>query len=195
MRGQPDMSRPMPVPKAVLRIVINFCLLGWDAAIIAQARRVGPGYVRLEWLHDLAIFLFFSLIAFALFFAEYQIVQGLTKRDLNLTLGYVQSLGCTLLVLCGLSGIYYANGGGLAARAQSMRRHGDYAGPESFAAWRIATSDRMPSNSPGSAQYERVADSLENVARLLRKVNRATDARILEAKAKAMHAEVPLARP
>lgn len=119
MRGQPDMPLPMPAPKAVLRIVINFCLLGWGAAIIAQARRVGPGQVRLEWLHDLAIFFFFSLLAFALFFAEYQIVQGLTKRDLNLALGYVQSLGCALLVLCGLWGIYYASGGGLAARSSA----------------------------------------------------------------------------
>jgi len=113
------MPLPMPAPKAVLRIVINFCLLGWGAAIIAQARRVGPGQVRLEWLHDLAIFFFFSLLAFALFFAEYQIVQGLTKRDLNLALGYVQSLGCALLVLCGLWGIYYASGGGLAARSSA----------------------------------------------------------------------------
>jgi hypothetical protein len=106
------MSLPMPAPKAVLRIVINFCLVGWGAAIIAQASRVRPGYVRLEWLHDVALFFFFSLIAFALFFAEYQIVQGLTKRDLNTTLGYVQSLGCLVLVLCGLWGIYYANSKG-----------------------------------------------------------------------------------
>lgn len=113
------MSLPMPAPKAVLRIVINFCLIGWGAAIIAQASRMRPGYVRLVWLHDLAIFFFFSLLAFALFFAEYQIVQGLTKRDLNLAWGYVQSLGCALLVLCGLWGIYYASGGGLAARSSA----------------------------------------------------------------------------
>ena len=110
MRGQPDMSLPMPAPKAVLRILINFCLVGWGAAIIAQASRMRPGYARLPWLHDLAIFFFFSLVAFALFFAEYQLVQGLTKHDLNVTLGYVQSLGCFLLVLSGLWGIYYASG-------------------------------------------------------------------------------------
>ncbi|HEY4948812.1 MAG TPA: hypothetical protein VIH88_00635 [Candidatus Acidoferrales bacterium] len=104
------MSVPMPAPKAVLRIAINFCLVGWGAAIIAQASRMRPGYARLGWLHDLAIFFFFSLVAFALYFAEYQLVQGLTKRDLNVTLGYVQSLGCFLLVLCGLWGIYYASG-------------------------------------------------------------------------------------
>ncbi len=82
----------------------------------------------------------------------------------------------------------------VAARALSMRAHGDYAGPESFAAWLIETSNRMNSNSPGSVQYERVANSLENAAGLLRKVNRPTDAGILEAKAKAMRAEVPAAR-
>jgi len=81
------------------------------------------------------------------------------------------------------------------ARAQSMRAHGDYAGPESFAAWLIETADRMNINNPGSVQHERVADSLENAARFLRKVNRPTDAGILEAKAKAMRAEVPAARP
>ena len=53
-------------------------------------------------------------MAFALFFAEYQLVQGLTKRDLNVTLGYVQSLGCFLLVLSGLWRIYDASGRGLA---------------------------------------------------------------------------------
>ncbi len=83
----------------------------------------------------------------------------------------------------------------VAARALSMRAHGDYAGPESFAAWLIETSNRMNSNSPGSVQYEQVADSLENAAGLLRKVNRPTDAGILEAKAKAMRAELPAARP
>jgi hypothetical protein len=37
------MSRPMPAPKALLRMVINFCLVGWGAAIIAQASRTRPG--------------------------------------------------------------------------------------------------------------------------------------------------------
>jgi tetratricopeptide (TPR) repeat protein len=83
----------------------------------------------------------------------------------------------------------------VAARAQSMRDHGDYAGPESFAAWLIETADRMNINSPGSVPYERFADRLENAANLLRKVNRPTDAGILEARAKAMRAEVPAARP
>jgi tetratricopeptide (TPR) repeat protein len=81
------------------------------------------------------------------------------------------------------------------ARAQSMRAHGDYAGPESFAAWLIEATDRMNSNVPGSMQYERAVDSLENAARLLRKVNRPTDAGILDVKAKAMRAEVPSVRP
>jgi hypothetical protein len=56
----------------------------------------------------LTLFFFFSLLAFALFFAEYQILQGLTKRDLSVSLGYLQAPGCTLLVMCGLWGIYYS---------------------------------------------------------------------------------------
>jgi tetratricopeptide (TPR) repeat protein len=83
----------------------------------------------------------------------------------------------------------------VAARAQSMRDYGDYAGAQSFAAWLIETMDRMNSNSPGSVQWLQVADSLESTAGLLRKVNRSTDAGILEAKAKAMRAKVPAARP
>jgi tetratricopeptide (TPR) repeat protein len=86
-----------------------------------------------------------------------------------------------------------ANNG--AARAQSMRDHHDYAGPDSFAAWLIETSDRMNSKSPGSVQYLRVAESLEKTAELLRKVNRPTDADLLDAKAKAVRAQVPAARP
>jgi hypothetical protein len=76
-----------------------------------------------------------------------------------------------------------------------MRDHSDYSGPESFAVWLIETMDRMNSNSPGSVQYLQVADSLENTAGLLRRVNPPTDAGILEAKAKAMRAAVPPARP
>jgi tetratricopeptide (TPR) repeat protein len=83
----------------------------------------------------------------------------------------------------------------VAARAQSMHDHGDYSGPESFAAWLIESMDRMNSVKPGSVQYEGVVASLGNAAGLLRKVNRLTDASILEAKAKAMRAEVPAERP
>jgi hypothetical protein len=82
----------------------------------------------------------------------------------------------------------------VAARAQRMRDHGDDDGPESFAAWLIETMDRMNSNSPGSMHYSRVAESLENTAESLRKVNRPTDAGVLEAKAKSVRAEVPAAR-
>jgi tetratricopeptide (TPR) repeat protein len=83
----------------------------------------------------------------------------------------------------------------VAARAQSMRDHGDYAGPESFAAWLIEMMGRMNSNSPGSVQWLQVADSLENTAGSLCNVNRPTDAGILDVKAKAMRAELPATRP
>ena len=62
---------------------------------------------------------FFSLLAFGLFFVEYQIFQGMTKRDLNVSLGYLQALGCTLLVLCGLWGIYYSTRQGPVAATSS----------------------------------------------------------------------------
>jgi len=100
---------PIPSPKTVLRLLINVCLLGAGGSAIAQASHIASGHGRADWLHDLAILFFLALVAFALFFAEYQLVQGMTKLDLNLTLGYVQSLGCALLLLLGIWQIYYAN--------------------------------------------------------------------------------------
>jgi hypothetical protein len=98
---------PIPFPKTVLRILINVCLLGAGASAIAQARNVAPRHFRIEWLHDLTMLFFFALIAFALFFAEYQMIQGITKLELNLTLGYIQSLGCSFLLILGIWQIGY----------------------------------------------------------------------------------------
>ena len=109
-----------PSPKSVLRIMVNVCLVGAGVSAIAQARRAAaPGFGPLVWLHDLQLFFFFSLLAFGLFFVEYQIFQGMTKRDLNVSLGYLQALGCTLLVLCGLWGIYYSTRQGPVAATSS----------------------------------------------------------------------------
>ncbi len=83
----------------------------------------------------------------------------------------------------------------VAARALSMCEHTDYAGPNSFAAWLLESPEMTTSLSAGSVQYLRAIDNLETLARELRKVNRPTDAGILEAKAKAMSAEAPAARP
>jgi hypothetical protein len=84
----------MPSPKNVLRIMVNVCLMGAGVSAIAQARHVGaPGFGPLAWLRDLTLFFFFSLLAFALFFAEYQIFQGLTRRDLNVSLGIPAGAG------------------------------------------------------------------------------------------------------
>ena len=98
-----------PSPKTVLLIIVNFCLVGTGASAIYQVRHVGPGYDRLGLVHDLTIFFFFGLVAFALFFAEYRIAQGLSKRELNPSFGYVQSLGCFLLFVFGILAIYYSH--------------------------------------------------------------------------------------
>jgi len=81
------------------------------------------------------------------------------------------------------------------ARAQSMRQHTDYAGANSFAAWVLESPEMTSSLTAGSVQYQRAIDNLEALARELRKMNRPTDAGILEAKARAMRAELPAARP
>ena len=103
---------PLPSPKTLLRILLNFGLVGTGICAIANANRVGAGHGRVSWVHDLTIYLFFGLVAFALFFFEYQLVQGLTKLDLNLALGYLQSFGCLLLLLCGMWAVYYNDGPG-----------------------------------------------------------------------------------
>jgi hypothetical protein len=100
---------PIPSPKNVLRILVNVCLIGAGASAIAQASHIASGHGRLDWLHDLAIFFFLALVAFALYFIEYQTIRGITKLDLNSTLGYIQSLGCTLLLLLGIWQILYAS--------------------------------------------------------------------------------------
>jgi tetratricopeptide (TPR) repeat protein len=97
----------------------------------------------------------------------------------------------TILRLKGQS----AEGKDVAARALSMRQHADYAGRNSFAAWLLESPGMTSSLSVGSGQYLRAIDNLETLAGELRKVNRPTDAGVLEAKAKAMRAEVPAARP
>jgi len=109
---------PIPSPKTVLRILINVCLFGAGGSAIAQARHMGSGHGRAEWIHDLTMLFFFALIAFALFFAEYQLVQGMTKLDLNVTLGYLQSLGCSFLLILGIWQIGYANLTGPSATSQ-----------------------------------------------------------------------------
>jgi len=98
---------PSPAPKTLLRILVNFCLVGWGAAAIYQVSHVGPGYDRLGWVHELTVFFSFGLLSFALFLGEYHLVQRLSRRELNPTWGYVQSLGCLLLLLCGIASIYY----------------------------------------------------------------------------------------
>jgi hypothetical protein len=98
-----------PAPTTVLRIIVNFCLVGAGGSAIYQASHVGRDYDRFGLAHQLTIFFFFGLVAFALFFAEYRLVQGLSKRELNSALGYVQSLGCFVLLLCGILAIYYSH--------------------------------------------------------------------------------------
>ncbi len=98
---------PSPAPKTLLRIFVNFCLVGWGASAIYQVSHVGPGYDRLGWVHELTVFFFFGLLSFALFLGEYHLFQRLSGRELNPTWGYVQSLGCLLLLLCGIASIYY----------------------------------------------------------------------------------------
>ena len=98
---------PSPSPKTLLRIFANFCLVAWGASAIYQVSHVGPGYDRLGWVHELTVFFCFGLLSFVLFLGEYRLVQRLSRRELNPTWGYVQSLGCFLLLLCGIASIYY----------------------------------------------------------------------------------------
>jgi tetratricopeptide (TPR) repeat protein len=69
------------------------------------------------------------------------------------------------------------------ARAQSMRDHADYSGPESFAEWFLESLDQShPAQANVSGSMQRI-EGLDRLAGLLRKVNRASDASKLEDKA------------
>lgn len=96
-----------PSPKTLLRIFVNFCLVGWGVSTVYRVSHVGPGYDRFGWVHELSVFFFCGLLSFILFLGEYHLVQRLSRRELNPTWGYVQSLGCFLLLLCGMASIYY----------------------------------------------------------------------------------------
>jgi hypothetical protein len=97
----------IPSPNSMFRIVVNFCLVGAGGSAIWRASHIGPGYDRFGWAHELTLFFLFGLVAFVLFFVEYRMVQKLSKRELNPQLGYVQSLGCFLLLLGGIGAICY----------------------------------------------------------------------------------------
>lgn len=90
---------------------MNCCLVGWGASAIYQVSHVGPGYDRLGLAHELSIFFFIGLLAFALFFLEYNLVERLTKRKLNEELGYLQSLACVFMFVLGVLAIYYTHWG------------------------------------------------------------------------------------
>lgn len=91
-----------PSPKMILRGAVTFCLIGWGVCLIYQVSHVGPGFERMGLAHDLAIFFFFGIAAFALFYCEYRIAQWLAKRELNVMFGYVQALGCVAILVFGI---------------------------------------------------------------------------------------------
>ena len=98
----------LPAPKNVLRIAMNFCLVGWGGSAIYQVSHVGPGYYGTGLTHELIIFFFVGLLAFALFFLEYHFVERISKRELNRELGYLQSLSCFLIFIFGILALCYS---------------------------------------------------------------------------------------
>lgn len=110
-RRNPVSGKPLPIPapRTVLRIMMNVWLVGTGVSAIYQASHVGPGYDRLGLAHQLTIFCFFGLVIFAVLYAEYRLVQELSKRELNAALGYVESLGCFVLLLSGIAAIRHSH--------------------------------------------------------------------------------------
>jgi hypothetical protein len=94
------MTARFPSPKNLLRIAVLTCLVGAFLAAMVAAR----GDVlseAVQRLRQLSGFLFSSIFPFALFYIEYQVVQGLTQRELDLRWGYIQTVGCWAILLTG----------------------------------------------------------------------------------------------
>lgn len=75
-------------------------------------------------------------------------------------------------------------------RAQSMREHGDYAGPESFAQWYLERFDQTAQVRGNAAASAEAIEGLNHLAGLLRRVNRPSDAAKIEARAKQLGGKV-----
>ncbi len=99
------MNFEWPSPKTLLRISVILCLVGWGISLIVTVRNPGSFAAGVIWARELAVLFFLSACAFGLFYIEYRVVQGMTNRELNLRLGYVQSLGCLTFLLLAVRGI------------------------------------------------------------------------------------------
>lgn len=97
-------------PRGVLRGAVIFCLIGFGVSAIYQASHIGPRYDRLGIAHDLAFFFLIMVPVFVLLYGEYRMAQWLGKRELNAALGYVQAVGCLLILFFGILAIFNSHG-------------------------------------------------------------------------------------
>ena len=98
----------LPPPATLLRQSAFICLTGAGVCIIAFAK------TQALWAHEMVGYLLCPLLAFALLFLEYKLVEALIKRELDRRCGYAQVFGCIVISLYGvlslLSATWVGNG-------------------------------------------------------------------------------------
>jgi len=90
-----DVFRNWPAPGRLLRESAFVCLVGAWLCIIVTAR------TQALWAREMISYLPSPLLAFALLYLEYKVVELVLKRELDRRWGYAQALGCMVISLYG----------------------------------------------------------------------------------------------
>jgi hypothetical protein len=88
--------KSLPHPATLLRQSAFTCLAGAGLCIITYAK------TQALWAHEIVGYLVCPLLAFALLFVEYKLVEALIRRELDRRYGYAQVLGCVVISLYGV---------------------------------------------------------------------------------------------
>ena len=91
-----------PAPGTMLRESAFASLAGAGVSVIVAAK------TQALWAREMASYLVSPLLAFALLFVEYKIVEMLLKRELDRRLGYLQAFGCVAITLYGIAAVVAA---------------------------------------------------------------------------------------
>lgn len=93
-----SLSRP-PSPKELLRYSILFCVIVWGISAILVASHPGSMSVWYWSTRQLAADMFIALLSIGFLYAEYACVERYFQRELDASLGYVQSFGCLAAIV------------------------------------------------------------------------------------------------
>jgi len=92
-------------PEKTLRIIIILCLASMGAAMIIVASHPGDHSPPMERSRELVGYFFLGMALFGLFYLQYGAASRYLKVELNVALGYLQTLGSFLFLLIGAIGL------------------------------------------------------------------------------------------